>query len=137
MKHRTQSQAIHISIRVVVKKFVKVKAHIRRSNGKKIKVKSYYRSYQRFLMQLAKTKPKGTLLYPLGFLSELQNTNGPATKVTGPTFSTSNHNPELYSEPYIALSIILFLHQITTLRCLSLMLESCLLSFFYIKPQLH
>ncbi len=45
MNNRTQSQAIHISIRVVVKKFVKVRAHIRRSNGKKIKVKSYYRSY--------------------------------------------------------------------------------------------
>ena len=51
-------------------------------------------------------------------------------------FSTSNHNQQINNVWMYLLSYISFLHQTTTL-CISLALIShCLISLFYIKPQL-
>ena len=45
MKRRTNSKLVRISIRVETAKLVKVKAHLRRHNGRIVKVRSYYRKY--------------------------------------------------------------------------------------------
>ncbi len=50
--------------------------------------------------------------------------------------STSNHNNSLLVNLSLVLSYILFLHQTTTLVGLELVLQGCLISCFYIKPQL-
>ena len=50
--------------------------------------------------------------------------------------STSNHNCKLYLTDTILLSYIVFLHQTTTLVCTLILLPYCLISSFYIKPQL-
>ena len=48
---------------------------------------------------------------------------------------TSNHNLALVERRLLALFIILFLHQTTTMVCPILLISSCLSSCSYIKPQ--
>ena len=50
-------------------------------------------------------------------------------------FSTSNHNFRVLGFNCYLLSIILFLHQTTTVAEHGWVREGCLSSFFYIKPQ--
>ena len=50
--------------------------------------------------------------------------------------STSNHNKKLATLSRVWLCYILLLHQTTTFFMLSSFLISCVISFFYIKPQL-
>ena len=50
--------------------------------------------------------------------------------------STSNHNPNFSIEFFDKLYLIEILHQTTTSRCTSTLRSCCILSKFYIKPQL-
>ena len=50
--------------------------------------------------------------------------------------STSNHNSRSHSLAKDILSYIVFLHQTTTVFCLAIVAANCLISSFYIKPQL-
>ena len=50
-------------------------------------------------------------------------------------FSTSNHNRNPKEEYHLILSFISFLHQTTTPRGYPHVIQHCLLSLFYIKPQ--
>ena len=52
-------------------------------------------------------------------------------------YSTSNHNPLPPSDSAQELSYIGILHQTTTARVPSVLWLSCLISVFYIKPQLQ
>ena len=51
-------------------------------------------------------------------------------------YSTSNHNDYFYSIQYLKLSYIFILHQTTTMNWSYIFLLRCLISLFYIKPQL-
>ena len=53
------------------------------------------------------------------------------------TIPTSNHNHDGYLLVFLALYIVLFLHQTTTYRC-AISLGACCISYYsYIKPQLE
>ena len=82
-----------------------------------------------------------TLLWVVSYRNSTSNHNGFGIRhvrrpVVSYRNSTSNHNPNFSIEFFDKLYLIEILHQTTTSRCTSTLRSCCILSKFYIKPQL-
>ena len=77
----------------------------------------------------------GCILFYFYIKPQLQAVNNWHSGVVYYSISTSNHNKSIKGVTIYMLYIILFLHQTTTVSFASIAQSSCILFYFYIKPQ--